>query len=263
VKIYPKKSLGQNFLIDQNILEKIVSLIDVKDKSVLEVGPGTGNLTSFILKNKPKEFYVIEKDKSLIVNLRKKFDNTIKIINDDILKINEKLITSDKLIVFGNLPYNISTEILCKWILNLDQNKFWFQSLILMFQKEVADRIISEFNSSNYGRLSILANWKMNIKKIVDIKPNSFYPKPKIESSLLVFSPKNNFFKIHNPKNLEKITRVFFNHRRKMIKKPFNLLFNDKNDIVAKLDLNLSLRPQNLDFEVYYRLTNEFEKLRN
>ncbi len=263
MKIYPKKSLGQNFLIDQNILEKIVSLIDVKDKSVLEVGPGTGNLTSFILKNKPKEFYVIEKDKSLIVNLRKKFDNTIKIINDDILKINEKLITSDKLIVFGNLPYNISTEILCKWILNLDQNKFWFQSLILMFQKEVADRIISEFNSSNYGRLSILANWKMNIKKIVDIKPNSFYPKPKIESSLLVFSPKNNFFKIHNPKNLEKITRVFFNHRRKMIKKPFNLLFNDKNDIVAKLDLNLSLRPQNLDFEVYYRLTNEFEKLRN
>ena len=263
MKIFPKKSLGQNFLIDKNILQKIASLIDIKDQSVLEVGPGTGNLTSFILKNKPKKFYVIEKDKSLIMNLKKKFNNKIKIINDDILKINEKLISNDKLIVFGNLPYNISTEILCKWILNLDQNKFWFQSLILMFQKEVADRIISEFNSSNYGRLSILANWKMNIKKVIDIKPNSFYPKPKIDSSLLFFSPKNNFFKIKNPNNLEKITRVFFNHRRKMIKKPFYHLFSDKDDIIEKLDINLNLRPQNLNFEIYYKLTNEFEKLRN
>ena len=263
MKVYPKKSLGQNFLIDKNILEKIVSLIDIQDKSVLEVGPGTGNLTSYILKNKPKKFYVIEKDKRLMIDLKKKFNNTIKIINDDILKINEKLIANDKLIVFGNLPYNISTEILCKWILNLDQNKFWFQSLILMFQKEVADRIISEFNSSNYGRLSVLANWKMNIKKIVDIKPSSFYPKPKIDSSLLFFSPKNNFFKINNPKNLEKITRVFFNHRRKKIKKPFNQLFNDKYDISKKLNINLNLRPQNLDFEIYYKLTDEFEKLRN
>ena len=263
MKIYPKKSLGQNFLIDKNILQKIASLIDIKDQSVLEVGPGTGNLTSFILKNKPKKFYVIEKDKSLIMNLKKKFNNKIKIINDDILKINEKLISDDRLIVFGNLPYNISTEILCKWILNLDQNKFWFHSLILMFQKEVADRIISEFNSSDYGRLSILANWKMNIKKVIDIKPNSFYPKPKIDSSLLFFSPKNNFFKIKNPNNLEKITRVFFNHRRKMIKKPFYQLFSDKDDIIEKLDINLNLRPQNLNFEIYYKLTNELEKLRN
>ena len=90
-----------------------------------------------------------------------------------------------------------------------------------MFQKEVADRIISKFNTSKYGRLSILVNWKLNIKKIIDIKPNSFNPKPKIDSSLLFFSPKKNFFKIKNPNNLEKITRIFFNHRRKMIKKPF------------------------------------------
>ena len=263
MKAYPKKSLGQNFLIDKNILEKIVNLVDIKDKSVLEVGPGTGNLSTFILKNKPKKFYVVEKDKSLIANLKKKFNEEIKVINDDILKINEKLISKDKLIVFGNLPYNISTEILCKWILNLDKNKFWFRSLVLMFQKEVADRIISEFNSSSYGRLSILANWKMNIKKIIDIKPNCFYPKPKIDSSLLFFSPKNNFFRINNPKNLEKITRVFFNHRRKMIKKPFNQLFNDKNDIIERLDLNMNLRPQNLDFKLYYKLTSEFEKLSN
>jgi 16S rRNA (adenine1518-N6/adenine1519-N6)-dimethyltransferase len=95
-----------------------------------------------------------------------------------------------------------------------------------MFQKEVADRIISKYNSSNYGRLSILANWKLDIKKIIDIKPNSFYPKPKVDSSLLFFSPKKNFLKIKNPNNLEKITRIFFNHRRKMIKKPFNQIIS-------------------------------------
>ena len=165
------------------------------------------------------------------------------------------------MIVFGNLPYNISTEILCKWILNLDNEKFWFHSLILMFQKEVADRIISKFNSSKYGRLTILANWKFDVKKIIDIKPNSFKPRPKIDSSLLFFSPKKNFFKIKNSTNLEKITRIFFNHRRKMIKKPFNQLFHGNTEIIQKLNLNMNLRPQNLNFETYYKLTHELENL--
>ena len=261
MKTIAKKSLGQNFLKDKDIIEKIVNLTNIKDNSVIEIGPGTGNLTKFILKNKPKKFIVIEKDKNLALNLKKNFEDKIKIINDDILNINEKSLSNEKLIVFGNLPYNISTEILCKWILNLDKEKFWFNSLILMFQKEVADRIIAKFNSSKYGRLTILANWKLNIKKIIDIKPGSFYPKPKIESTLLFFSPKKNFFKIKDPTNLEKITRIFFNHRRKMIKKPFNQLFNGNSDVIQKLNLDMSLRPQNLDFETYYKLTNEFENL--
>tara|TARA_Y100001958_G_C21240347_1_gene567852 strand:- start:289 stop:1080 length:792 start_codon:yes stop_codon:yes gene_type:complete len=263
VKIIPKKSLGQNFLIDKNILEKIVNLINIKNQTIIEIGPGTGNLTNFILKNKPKKFLVIEKDKDLAMTLKKNFKDRLDIINDDILNINEKLLSKDKVIVFGNLPFNISTEILCKWILNLDPKEFWFHSLILMFQKEVADRIISKFNSSKYGRLSILANWKLDIKKITDIKAASFYPKPKIDSSLLFFSPKNNFFKIKNPSNLEKITRIFFNHRRKMIKKPFNQLFHGNSKIIEKLNLNMNLRPQNLDFETYYRLACEFENLRS
>ena len=95
-----------------------------------------------------------------------------------------------------------------------------------MFQKEVADRIIAKFNTSTYGRLSILSNWKLNIKKICDIKPESFSPKPKIDSSLLFFTPKHNFYKFKDSKNLEKITRIFFSQRRKMLKKPFNQLFN-------------------------------------
>ena len=175
----------------------------------------------------------------------------------------ENNISDDRLIVFGNLPYNISTEILCKWILNLNDNKIWFSNLILMFQKEVADRIISKYNKSNYGRLSILANWKLDIKKIIDIKPNAFSPKPKVDSSLLFFSPKKNFFKIKSPKNLEKITRVFFSQRRKMIKKPYNQLFSGNTNIINQLKLNLNLRPQNLDFETYYKLTCEYEKLKS
>jgi len=259
--IKPKKSLGQNFLIDENVIKTITDFLDINNKSILEVGPGTGNLTSSLIKKKPKNFYVIEKDNELSLLLKKKFNNQITIINDDILKFDENTLCDEQLIVFGNLPYNISTEILCKWILNLDNKKIWFRNLILMFQKEVADRIVSKYNSSSYGRLSILANWKLEIEKIIDINSNSFFPRPKIDSSLLFFSPKKNFFKLKNANNLEKITRIFFNHRRKMIKKPFNKIFPGNTEILNKLNINLNLRPQNLDFETYYKLTDEYEKL--
>ena len=259
--IKAKKSLGQNFLVDENILKKIVDISEIQDRSVLEIGPGTGNLTSFILKNKPKKLFVVEKDKDLVLGLRKKFKDFLVIINEDILDIDEKKFSKEKLIVFGNLPYNISTEILCKWILNLDNDEFWFECLILMFQKEVADRIIAKVNTSNYGRLSILAKWKLDVIRICNIKPSCFFPKPKIESSLLLFKPKKNFFKIDNPKNIELVTRSFFNHRRKMIKKPFNQLFNGKSYIQKKLKLNLNLRPQNLSLDTYYNLIKEYEKL--
>ena len=260
--IKAKKSLGQNFLIDKLILEKITDTTDIQNKIVLEVGPGTGNLTSFILKKNPKKLFVIEKDNELAKDLENKFNNQITVINDDILKIDETLLFKEKVIVFGNLPYNISTEILSKWIVNLKEN-FWFESLILMFQKEVADRIVAKFNTSNYGRLSIISNWKLNIKKICDINPVSFYPKPKIDSSLLYFFPKKNFIKINNPNNLEKVTRVFFNQRRKMLKKPFNQLFNGDQKVLDKLNINLNSRPQNLDLEIYYKLASEYEKLRS
>ena len=177
------------------------------------------------------------------------------------MKINEKDLANEKLLVFGNLPYNISTEILAKWILNLENKFFWFETLILMFQKEVADRIISKFNSSKYGRLSILSNWKLEVKKVCDIKPDSFYPKPKVESSLLFFKPKKIFYQFKDPRNLEKMTRIFFNQRRKKIKKPFNLLFKNNTNILKNLKIDLNLRPHNLNHEIYYELTKEYEKL--
>ena len=258
--IKAKKSLGQNFLIDKNILEKIVNCVEVKDKIILEIGPGTGNLTNYIIERKPKIVFAIEKDFNLIENLKLRFSEKLNIINDDVLKIDEKSLFNDKAIVFGNLPYNISTEILSKWILNL-KDDFWFEALVLMFQKEVADRIVANINSSKYGRLSILANWKLNISKIIDIKPSSFKPKPKVDSSLLLFTPKKYFYKIKDPKNLEKITRIFFSNRRKMLKKPYNQIFNGDVKVSENLKINLNLRPQNLSYETYYKLTEEYEKL--
>ena len=208
--IKAKKSLGQNFLIDQNIINKIVNLVNIKNKIILEVGPGTGNLTREILKKNPSKVYLVEKDTVLAESLKKLIDERVKIFNEDILKFDENLLSKNKIIVFGNLPYNISTEILSTWITKL-KNDYWFSDLILMFQKEVADRITAQFNTSAYGRLSILANYKLEIKNKFYISANCFFPKPKVTSMVIHFKPKfNNKYKINNLENLEKITNIFF-----------------------------------------------------
>ncbi len=257
----PKKSLGQNFLIDENIINLIVDTgkIDQND-TVLEVGPGTGNLTKAILLKKPKKLIVIEKDKNLASKLEKKFKNKITIINDDILNVNDNNLAKEPITIYGNLPYNIASQILAKWIKNNNFNNI-AKKLILMFQKEVADRIISETNEKTYGRLSILSRWKMKIKKIAEINPKSFYPSPKVKSTILYFEPKKNYFRIKNPKNLEHITRVFFNQKRKMVKKPLKILFKNNTEISKKLGINLNLRPQNLPPITYFKLCEEYENL--
>ena len=257
-----KKSLGQNFLVDKNVIDKIINTVSITDNEILEVGPGTGNLTKEILKKDPSKIYLIEKDTLLAESLNEIVDDRAKIFNEDILKFNENSLSKNKIKVFGNLPYNISTEILSNWITNLKE-ECWFTDLVLMFQKEVADRIIAQSNTSAYGRLSILSNWRLNISKICDILPESFSPRPKIQSTLIHFTPKKKFAEIKNPINLENITRIFFSHRRKMLKKPFNQIFNGKTDFLNKFNLDLNLRPQNLDFDTYYKLTIEYENLRS
>jgi len=175
VKILPKKSLGQNFLTDINIVNKIIDIGNINEKDdILEVGPGTGNLTREIIKKKPNKIFLIEKDRLLYKKLKKEFKNKINIINEDILKINEKNLSDKKLTVFGNLPYNISTQILTKWILNCNSN-FWYKKLILMFQKDVAERITAEPNTKNYGRLSIISNWKLKITKHFELSKSCFF----------------------------------------------------------------------------------------
>ena len=263
MKIIPKKSLGQNFLIDIGIVEKICNLGNInRNNNVLEIGPGTGNLTEFILKKEPKKFYLIEKDERLIKNLKAKFDKKLIIINDDILKYNLKPLSNKDLVIFGNLPYNISSQILAK-LINYPYSEFSYKKLVLMFQKEVADRILAEDNSKNYGRLSILSTWKLNVKKIMDINPSSFFPKPKVMSSLLIFEPKINYIEFKNSKNLEHITNVFFNQRRKMIKKPLNILFENSKIVIDELNLDTNLRPQNLKKDTFYKICLIYEKLTN
>ena len=256
-----KKSLGQNFLNDRKIINLIAEIGNISSKDiVLEVGPGTGNLTEKILEKEPRDFILIEKDQRLVDYLIKKFGDKIKIFNEDMLKFSYENYYKKNLIIFGNLPYNISSQILAKWIKIKELDKFC-KKLILMFQKEVADRIIAKNNTKNYGRLSILANWKLDVEKIIDIEPNSFKPAPKVKSTLLVFTPKKKFFELDDPKNLEHVTNIFFSQRRKMIKKPLKFLFKDFQDIAGILNLNLSLRPQNLNNVTYYKISKLYESL--
>ena len=263
MQLKPKKSLGQNFLIDKNVLEKITKITNIQKKNILEIGAGSGNLTEYILKKNPNNLTVIEKDENLCKKLLFRFKDKIKIINNDVLKENLEITSlNQKFTVFGNLPYNISTEIICSWVLNLKEN-CWFDELVLMFQKEVADRIIAKENTSQFGRLSVLINWRLNIKKVFDIGPNSFSPKPKIDSSVLHFTPKNEFQKFKNSKNIEIVTRTFFNQRRKMIKNPLKQLFNNPKEISDKLNIDLNLRPQNLSLLKFYEIITEYEKLRS
>ena len=257
MKIAPKKSLGQNFLLNNDIIKKIVELGKVTTQSnVIEIGPGTGNLTNEILKKNPKFFAAIEKDNNLYKELKSKYKSKIELINQDVLSIDWKKYKN--IIVFGNLPYNISAKLLINWIM-LENSQNIFNKFILMFQKEVADRIVANVNSKKYGRLTILTDWKMNAKKIIDIDPINFFPKPKVKSSLLYIEPKESFFKFENSNNLEKVTNIFFQNKRKMIKKPLNILFRDSRKIIKKLDLDEKCRPQNLDPLTFYKISKEYE----
>ena len=110
----------------------------------------------------------------------------------------------------------------------------------------MAERIIATTNKKNYGRLAVLSSWRLNIKKIIDVSPNSFYPVPKVKSTVLLIEPKKEYFALRNPKNLEHITNIFFNQRRKMIKKPYNQIFKNVDDISKKLKININERPQNI-----------------
>jgi len=259
-----KKSLGQNFLLDKNILNKIIKIGNVdKNKTVIEIGPGYGHLTEFIKKKIPKKIIAIEKDKDLSSFLRKKFknDKSIEIINNDILSYIKKSNLSKNIIVFGNLPYNISTQILSSFAL-LNKWPPWYEILIFMFQKEVADRIIAQKNTKEYSRLTVLSNWRFEIQKHFNISKNSFLPKPKVDSTMLSFRPKKiNKFHLKNPKNLETITRVLFSNRRKKINKNLKKLFNNDISIIKNLNLNTDARPSELSNEVYYRIAVLYESL--
>ena len=260
---YAKKSLGQNFLRDPNIINKILDQINIFNKNIVEIGPGKGAMTDYLLERKPKSLLLIEKDNNLYDELKLKYKNKkkINIFNNDVLKFNLENILKKNSIIFGNLPFNISSQILVK-IIKFKKNPPNFDALILMFQKEVADRIIAQFGSPNYGRLSILTNYKLKLINKFNISPNCFSPKPKVISTILYLKPKKqNKYKIKNIENLEKVTNYLFSNKRKMVNKSINRIFKQSKPKELMKNIDMNLRPADLNFEKYYKITQLFEKI--
>tara|TARA_Y100000590_G_scaffold457362_1_gene609835 strand:- start:9646 stop:10443 length:798 start_codon:yes stop_codon:yes gene_type:complete len=257
-----KKSLGQNFLTDKNIINKIVNLEHLADKRVFEIGPGSGNLTGVVNNKKPKSVFLIEKDIRFCKILKEKYGSikNYKILNADILKYNLNNYENREVIVFGNLPYNISTQILAKFI-KVNSWPPFYKKIIFMFQNEVADRILARPNTSNFGRITILTNLRLDVVEHFKISKKCFFPIPKIDSKIIVFKPKEKInFRISKIENLEKITQTFFSNKRKMINKAFVKLFNDHLKVAEKLKINLTSRPSELTCETYYKMTELYEE---
>ena len=254
-----KKKLGQNFLTNKEIIKKIAEIGNInKNTNIIEIGPGSGNLTKELIKKNPKKIYAIEFDKDLtnfleeIKNSYKNFNYTI----SDALTFDEKSIFKNNSIIFGNLPYNISLKLLIKWIYSDPWPPFYNQ-MILMFQKEVADRIIAKSNTKKYGRISILTDARLNVQFHFNISKREFSPEPKVDSSVLSFTPKKNSnFKLEDLNILSNLTKIIFNTKRKMISKTLKKLLNEKELKIINFENIKNLRPENLDFNFYHKLVD-------
>ena len=251
-----KKEYGQNFLINSKIIQEIISNAKITNKSnILEIGPGDGALTKEIIKKKPSNYIAVEID----INLKKKLENIFKntnykLIFENALNFNEKKYFSKNTIVISNLPYNISIPLLIKWTRQIAQKK-WCDKFILMFQKEVAERIISSENSKKYGRITLLCSAFFKIQKLLDVDKKSFYPVPKVDSSILIFKPlTKKKISYDNINILEKLSLLFFNNRRKKIKKKIQSLYSKKVIDENKLYDLFDLRPENLPPDIFYKL---------
>ena len=259
---YFKKSLGQNFLIDKNIIQKILNQSKIKNRHILEIVPGNGELTDEILRNNPSSITLIEKDFKLTKILKEKYSKykNIKIFNNDILKVNIEGLLEKNTIIFGNLPYNVSSQILVKFI----RFKKWpprYLDLIFMFQKELGEKIMGLYKSPNYGRLSILTSFRLNIVNKFLVSPNCFKPKPKINSMVIHFKPKkNNLIDVVNISKIEKVTNIFFSNKRKMINKNLKKILTDK-EINMINGLNIKSRPSELSPEIYYKIAELSKKV--
>ena len=246
----PKKSLGQNFIIDKNFLLKMNNHIATTSSDVIiEIGPGKGALTEYLSKKNFKKLFLIEKDTNLANQLKLKYKKlkNIFIINDDALTFDYSSFKNIKetVIIYGNLPFNISTKLLTKWISDNEWPSF-FNKMVLMFQKEVADRILASHNNKKYGRLSVLVQSRCDAKKLLDAPASIFSPKPKVDGMVIQLKPIDNYSEI-NFNNLEKLLEQSFSSRRKKIK---NTLRKHKQSL-TKLDIDENLRPENLSVSNY------------
>ena len=255
-----KYSLGQHFLMDKNITKKIVRFAgNLRNKYVYEVGPGTGNLTKEILNANAKKVFTIEQDRRFSNSLENlKTDNqNLEIIYGDALKFDESKIINDETIVISNLPYNISTQLLVKWIINNSQ----FKEYILMFQKEVAQRINAEIGNKNYGRLSVLVQWKYISKIVMNISSSSFIPKPKVDSSIIHLIKRDKEIAPAPTREFLYILQHSFRHRRKMIKNNLRYIHPDYDKILSQAKIEGHRRAEDISIKEFCNLASIYSKL--
>lgn len=247
-----KKRLGQNFLIDQNIIQKIVSAAEISPEDIIiEVGPGPGALAYPIIKSSPKHLYLIEKDASIADYWQHYESDSLHVIHGDALKSDINKITNNTPCkIISNLPYNVGTELLINWL-----GYSTIESMVLMFQKEVVDRIVAKPNTKAYGRLSILTQWLCTIEKLFDVPPNAFKPAPKVTSSVVKIIPRKQPLYPAEKQKLEYVTQACFHQRRKMLRKSLKPLFGDKTEQVCEqVGIAPSSRPEQLSIEQFCAL---------
>ena len=255
-----KKRFGQNFLHDKNIINQIVKSSSCDERFIVEVGPGPGLLTNAILEKKIKKVLAIETDKTflpILEELKEKHPKKFEFIINDALKVDLDKLISEKYSVISNLPYNISVPFIISLLIK-EQPVKW-EKLTLTVQKEVADRMMAKINTKQYGRLSVLTQWRCKIKKICEIKPSCFIPPPKVISTVISIEPKNNIL-TPSVENFQKIVTYAFGFRRKTLKKSLSKLEIDINKLADFCEIDLSLRAQNLSVDDYINLTIGYEK---
>ena len=248
------KSLGQNFLFDLNLTDKIVNNSKPMCPTMIEIGPGPGGLTRSILKKKPTVLYTIDKDKQsekMLIDVKKVYKDSLIIITDDALHYPIWELGEPPRQIIANLPYNTGTKMLTLWLKHIHH----FDLLTLMFQKEVADRIIAKPGSKNYGRLSILTNWLTKSKKLFDVPSNAFIPRPKVTSSVVQLKPLRKPLYDVSFESIEKITQLAFSQRRKMIKTSLKTI--NGQTILKELGISTNLRPENLSIIDFCRIAEK------
>ncbi len=249
-----KKSLGQNFLINKKILKKIISLKNFKNQEVVEVGPGKGYLTKFIIKEKPSKLILIEKDRELkkvLSDLIKNNSLKVELIIDDALKISINELSKKKIILIGNLPYNIATTLILSWLKYINS----FKSIVVMVQKEVASRLSAEKKTKHYGRTSVLIQVVADVKIKFDVEPENFFPKPKVHSSVIEIIPKKKIKFDYN--KLDRFLRLSFMHKRKTLKNNLSKIDSDIEEKIFKCGIDPALRPEEISPKQFIKLSEE------
>ena len=257
----PKKKLGQNFLHDKNIISSIINKANIEDEDIIEIGPGPGILTESILNNNARSLLAIEKDDSFEVNLKKirsNYRDNFDYLINDVIDFDFKKLTKKNYKFVSNLPYNISVPFILKMI-KIRKVIPW-KEMILMVQKEVAERITAKINTKNYGRLSIMVNLNNDVKKLLNVKPSSFIPRPKVDSTVIKISPKNKDINI-NTEVFEKIVKTCFSQRRKKVKNNLDQLNINTISLLELSNIDPDIRAENIDIEGFIRISRNYEEL--